>query len=111
VFFAFIQCSSWHVFIENTVQHRNENSYPILALEMLCDVKECLISIASAFAMDARSQLRRSHNQEGVLPHGALRAPCGNTRKTHANAAGVSAQGRDEKVIGQRFTIHVTHVQ
>src|SRR5579883_3614165 len=59
--------------------------------------------MASAFTMDEGSQLRRSHNPEGLLSSGALRAPDDNRRKNAANAAGASAQRYDEGAIIQRI--------
>ncbi len=49
--------------------------------------------------MDEGSQLRRSRNQEGLLPNDALRASFGNRRKNAAKAAGVSALRCDEGAI------------
>jgi len=45
--------------------------------------------MASAFALDERSRLRRSHTQRGLLSPGARSAPGDNRRKTAANAANV----------------------
>jgi len=39
--------------------------------------------MASAFLLDECSQLRRSHNQEGLLSNDALRASFDNRRKNH----------------------------
>jgi len=49
--------------------------------------------------MDERSRLRRSHIQIPVLSPDARSASGDNTGETPANAAGVSAQGRDEAAI------------
>jgi len=53
--------------------------------------------------MDKRSWLRRSHTHESLLSADARSASADNRRKTAANAAGVSAQGRNKGTIGQRI--------
>jgi len=52
--------------------------------------------MASAFLLDERSRLRRSQKDERVLSRDAIRASRDNTRKTTANAAGVSRRGSDK---------------
>jgi len=59
--------------------------------------------LASAFSIDERSRLRRSHNQEGVLSNCAESAQFDNTRKNAEKAAGVSKQKHDESAIVQEI--------